>query len=223
MMHRAIRWGVCGLGTALVMGATALAYLPPQQNTTEYDHRQRVVKHEVKEVPPSSLSVALLGGGVLLILFGANGLPLLRVSGPGFAAETHSLEDLAKGFYRDRPELLTGPVGDPQGTDNADGAGGAVDDDSASQTAAATIEQNGVTVKVYDLQSVPSNILADAILNWPDQTKPQTVGAFEFASKPVGKGNRSWTVQFGGFKPVVVTYGGRGNNRGVATVRFADS
>lgn len=219
MMHSAIRWAVCAVGAALVVVATTLAYNPPQNSTTQYDHKQRVLKREVKEVPPSSLSVALLGGGVLLILFGANGLLLLRVSGPGFVAETHSLEDLAKGFYRSRPDLLAKATEDTQSGDQGEPA----DDASTNQKAAAIIEQNGVIVKVYDLQSVPSNILAHAILNWPDNSRPQTVGDFEFASKPVGKGNRPWTVQFSGLKPVIVTYGGRGNNHGAPTVRFTDN
>lgn len=219
VMRTAIRWSVCSLGAVLILGAAALAYLPPTQDTIEYDGTATVVKREVREVAPSSLSVSLLGGGILLILFGANGLPLLRITGPGFGAETHPIDKLVKDFYRDRPELLQESETQQHGDAGATPAG-REEDASASPPAASTIEQNGVTVKVYDLESVPAKLMADVIDGWPGDTPPLTLGILEFASKPVGQGNRPWTVQFRGFPPVSVTYGGRGN-QDTATVRLA--
>lgn len=223
MMPSHLRWGLGVLGTAMVLGAAALVYQPPRQSVVEFGRDLKPVKVEVREVSSSTLSAALLGGGVLLILFGANGLPLLRFSAAGIVAETHPVAAIAKKVFKENPALLQNPepVGsgaEPPSRQDAEGDG--EEEPSESQSAAATIEQDGIKLKVYDLRSVPSRLLADSISKWPGGSPPATVDQFEFASKPEGRGNKSWTVKFGGFDPLVVTYGGNGKTR-EATVRFA--
>ncbi|MEB2183789.1 hypothetical protein VDS28_18755 [Xanthomonas campestris pv. campestris] len=223
MMPSHLRCGLGVLGTAMVLGAAVLVYRPPKQSVVEFDRDLKPVKVEVREVSSSTLSAALLGGGVLLILFGANGLPLLRFSAAGIAAETHPVAALAQRVYEENPGLLQNPEPLPSGVagpTSQDEGGDGEEEPSESQSAAATIEQNGIRVKVHDLRSVPSRLLADSISKWPGGNPPATVDQFEFASKPEGRGNKSWTVKFGGFDPLVVTYGGNGKTR-EATVRFA--
>ncbi|MDC9651020.1 hypothetical protein [Xanthomonas perforans] len=223
MMPPLLRWGLCILGVAMVAGAAGLFYHPAKQSSVELDGSLKPLKVEVREIEPSTLSAALLGGGVILILFGANGLPLLRFSAAGIVAETHPVAEIAQKVLKENPELLQNSEPVRSGAESRstpDEEGDGEEEPSESQSAAATIEQNGIKVKVYDLRSVPSRLLADSISKWPGGKPPATIDQFEFASKPEGRGNKSWTVKFGGFDPLVVTYGGNGKTR-EATVRFA--
>ncbi len=101
--------GLCILGVAMVSGAAALFYHPAKQSSVELDGSLKPLKVEVREIEPSTLSAALLGGGVILILFGANGLPLLRFLPLALLQRRIRLQRLPKRFLRKTPNSCKTP------------------------------------------------------------------------------------------------------------------
>ncbi len=95
----------CGDG----FGCRSPFYHPAKQSSVELDGSLKPLKVEVREIEPSTLSAALLGGGVILILFGANGLPLLRFSAAGIVAETHPVAEIAQKVLKENPNSCKTP------------------------------------------------------------------------------------------------------------------
>lgn len=221
LMSSRLRRGPFLFGVAMTLRRAALRYYPAKQSSAELDQELRAVNIEV---PSSMLSVALLSGSVLLMLFGANGLPLHRFSASNIATETHSVAALAQRIFQDNPALLqnVGPLRPGVAGQNSHDQNGDVEDPSESQSAVAAIEQSGIKVKVYDLRSVPSGLLVDSISKWPGGNPPATVNEFEFSSKPDRRENKSWAVKVGGFDSLVMTCGGHGKTREGA-VHFASA
>jgi hypothetical protein len=98
----------------------------------------------------------------------------------------------------------------------------ATPDPSPTQAPTATVEANNEAYAIYELINIPSQVIQDALDNWPPgHNKPTTLADFEYASRKKGQGNHSWQLKFRGVPAVIVSYGGHAKS--TVTVRPEES
>lgn len=202
--HPKLHWAarlVCGLlGAALIAGAGLLMYKPPLHETISRDSKDFQVTRVSEPMELGSAVVAILFGGLGVLLFALNGYRFSKFSAGGVSAESDAVaqsaaKDLAKPNDETTPiKIDKGAEPDPQPTQPAVGSVVAEDGEYA----------------VYQLSDVPVKVVTHALSALTAQkTAPDTLSDFEYASRKKGKGNHAWRLKFRGKPPIVVTYGGQ--------------
>lgn len=193
------RWLSGILGTCLLAASAIALYKPPTPHTVKYDNNNKQV---IRTSTPSDLTsiviaVGLAGAG--LVLYGLNGYRFTRVAAGSVGANSEAFAEGAK-------KQIAADSG-AASTIKIDKS--AAPDPSPTQAPTATIETNNEAYAVYELLNVPSQVVEDALANWPpEHRKPSTLADFEYASRKKGQGNHSWQLKFRGVPAVLVSYGG---------------
>lgn len=193
------RWLSGILGTCLVAASAVALYIPPVPNTVKYDNRNKQVTRTATPSDLTSIVIALGLAGAGLVLYGLNGYRFTRVAAGSVGANSEAFAEEAKKQI----------VEDPRGENTIRIDRSTAQDPPPTQAPTATIEANNEAYAIYELANVPSQVVEDALANWPpEHRKPSTLADFEYASRKKGQGNHSWQLKFRGVPAVLVSYGG---------------
>lgn len=209
-LSTAARWVSGLLGVALIVASATSVYFPPGPSTVERDAKDVQIKRTSTPTDLSSAFITLALSGVGLLLFGLNGYRFTKFSAGGVSADSESVAEEAKKQIstetEDTPKIAIDKTSEP--------------DPRPTQAPVTTVDAQDEAYAIYTLANVPSQVIQDALANWPtDHSKPGTLADFEYASRKKGKGNHAWQLKFRGTPPLVVTYGGFA--KGDATVKPA--
>ncbi len=194
-----LRWLSGIVAIILIFSSFWLVYSPPVRAIQELDSTGKIIKTTTNQADINIPFVTIFVGGLSLLLFAVNGLLISKVAAGNLSAETINPREKARQFL-ETPEQnrSEAPV-----------------EIKKSAPEPSDIPSNIVTTKdgefaVYKLDELPSGIIADALLSWPDSiSKPDDLSTFEFATRKTGKGNHPWTLKFKGKQAIVVSYGGQ--------------
>jgi len=193
------RWLSGILGTCLVAVSVIALYIPPTPHTVKYDNRNRQVLRTSAPSDLSSMVIALALAGAGLILYGLNGYRFTRVAAGNVGANSEAFAEEAK-------RQIAADTGEANKIRIDKRAS---PDPPPTQAPTATVETNNEAYAIYELGNVPSQVVEDALANWPaEHRKPSTLADFEYASRKKGQGNHSWQLKFRGVPAVLVSYGG---------------
>ena len=194
-------------GLAMISGAFALLFSPPEKAVRELDGANAVVKTVLETADVTTPFLVIFLSGFALLVFAINGLRFAKISAAGLSAEVPDVAAAAKGYYEapseDRPsaEVTVEHKDSPE----------------PSEVPTGYLEAEDGKYAVYKLNELPASVITDALASWPESdSKPEDLSSFEFATRKTGKGNHPWTLKFKGKKAVIVSYGGQG--KAVATV-----
>lgn len=195
------------VGAAIIFGAVALLFCPPERVSRELSGSNTVVKVVLETADVTTPFLVVFLAGFALLVFAINGLRFAKISAAGLSAEAPDAATAAKGYYEapseDRPKNEV-TVQDKESPE-------------PSEVPTGYLEAEDGKYAVYKLNELPMAVITDALALWPEgATKPEDLNSFEFATRKTGKGNHPWTIKFKGKKAVVVSYGGQG--KGKATV-----
>jgi len=200
------------LGTGLLVASLTVASpiaLPSESWTTDAFGARTRSDYSRESVVRTPEFLALLAGGLLLILVSLNGRRISRVKIRDMefdSCQGAAGKELAKHL---RPQLSTDSEVE-EAPKEVLPAGSAIAVESIGE---------GDDVGIYSLDDVPARVISDAIANWPDDAgvAPANVAEFVVAIRRFGRGNHPWFVEFKNRRPVKVSYGGRGKDESTVT------
>lgn len=211
------RWllGLSGFG---MFGLSVLAWLNPAMRTVASAQASGQSTILISS-EPSSIVLALLAFGSLLLFIAVNGRRISNLKLPGGAEFTSAIEQETKAAVT----ALTPKVGEISGTGTdshgnaqvgtSPGTNSSARSDTASQpqgTPSKTTQVNGVELGVYALDAVPVRVLRDLLDKMPESELPQLF-AVEFVARRSGRGNHPWLIKFRAEEKIwKVAYGGHG-------------
>jgi len=177
-----------------------MLYCPPEKVSRELDGKGTVIKVLLESTDVTTPFLSIFLAGVALVVFGINGIRFAKITAAGVSAEAPDATAAATNYYKapseDRPQNEV-KVEEKESPDPTDVPAGYLE------------AEDGGKYAVFKLNEVPSSVIADALASWPkDDSKPEDLSGFEFATRKTGKGNHPWTLKFKGKKAVIVSYGG---------------
>lgn len=195
-----LRWLSSLLGVGLSIGSLVMLYCPPEKASRELDGKGTVIKVLLESTDVTTPFLSIFLAGVALVVFGINGIRFAKITAAGVSAEAPDATAAATNYYKapseDRPQTEV-QVAEKESPDPTDVPAGYLE------------AEDGGKYAVYKLNEVPSSVITDALASWPtEDSKPEDLSGFEFATRKTGKGNHPWTLKFKGKKAVIVSYGG---------------
>jgi len=189
------------IGIAIIVGAFALLFCPPEKASRELDGTNTVVKVVLQTADVTTPFLVVFLAGFALLVFAINGLRFAKISAAGVSAEAPDAATAARGYYQAPSEDRQKTEVTVQGKESPE----------PSELPTGYLEAEDGKYAVYKLNELPTSVITDALTSWPQgYTKPEYLSSFEFATRKTGKGNHPWTLKFKGQKAVVVSYGGQG-------------
>lgn len=195
-----LRWLSSILGIGLSVGSLAMLYCPPEKVSRELDGKGTVIKVLLESTDVTTPFLSIFLAGMALVVFGINGIRFAKITAAGVSAEAPDATAAATTYYKapseDRPQTEV-KVEEKESPDPTDVPTGYLE------------AEDGGKYAIYKLNEVPSSVISDALASWPkEDSKPEDLSGFEFATRKTGKGNHPWTLKFKGKKAVIVSYGG---------------
>ncbi len=200
-----IRWcsGILGL---LLIGLAAMLIAWCFPTAYEWKGDGTMVKSTRAVSDLSGVVTALVLAGVGLFVFALNGVRLVKFGAGSLVAEGSQAVEYAKRRMEHPPSDE-----DARKVDLPD-------DEDVEPTEAPAAVLDG-DMAVFELNDVPTKVIRDALVQWPDTagSPPDSLAEFQFASRKRGRGSHPWILKFEARPEVRVFYGGRGKSG--ATVR----
>lgn len=206
LLARWARWIAALLGLALLaLGVLAVAGCFP--TGYEWSGAGSLVKSTRSVSDLSGIVTTLAIAGVALLVYALNGVRLVKFGAGSVVAEGSPAVESFKEHPPSEAEAKEVNVPEVEEVEPIRAPAEVLDDEMA----------------VFELASVPSRVISDALARWPADAgdPPGTLGQFEYASRRRGRGPHPWILKFKDRTEVRVFYGGR--SKSAATVKRTGS